>query len=87
MLECSYISFPSKSKAASDLKDQCEQNNITVMSYGSYADTNDAENQLEHIKVISNYDFSFSIVSILELRRAGHIRFLKNQSFHPQMTV
>ncbi|CAH3025147.1 unnamed protein product, partial [Porites evermanni] len=39
-------------KAASDLKDQCEQNNISVMSYGSYADTNDAENQLEHIKDI-----------------------------------
>jgi len=39
-------------KAASDLKEECESNNITVLSYGSFRDRNDAENQLKHIKDI-----------------------------------
>lgn len=38
-------------KAAFDLKEECERNNITVLSYGSYIGANDAMNQLEHIKV------------------------------------
>ena len=37
-------------KAAVDLKEECERNNITVLSYGSYIGPNDAMNQLEHIK-------------------------------------
>lgn len=37
-------------KAATNLKKECERNNITVLSYGSFGDTNDAENQLKHIK-------------------------------------
>jgi len=39
-------------KAASDLKEECESNNITVLSYGSFRDRNDADNQLGHIKDI-----------------------------------
>jgi len=39
-------------KAASELKEECERSNITVLSYGSYADINDADNQLKHIKDI-----------------------------------
>ncbi|KAL9969262.1 hypothetical protein ACROYT_G021458 [Oculina patagonica] len=39
-------------KAASDLKEECERNNITVLSYGSFRDRNDADNQLKHIKDI-----------------------------------
>lgn len=38
-------------QAASDLKEECERNNITVLSYGSFRDRNDADNQLKHIKV------------------------------------
>ncbi|KAJ7363713.1 hypothetical protein OS493_009876 [Desmophyllum pertusum] len=38
--------------AASDLKEECERNNITVLSYGSFRDVNDADNQLKHIKDI-----------------------------------
>jgi hypothetical protein len=41
-------------KAAIDLKNECQANNITVMSFGSYSDIDDARTQIKHIKVIKN---------------------------------